>query len=129
MIRLSIVLLHPSLYRGLGVSPTTKQIVQINFNFSGSANDLGKEFSPFAEPIARVPGLLWKVWLMNEARKESGGIYLFDDAASAQRYLDGEIIAAVKNHPKLSNISAKTFGILEEHTKVTRGPIEKPIPA
>ncbi len=105
-----------------------KQILQINFNFSGSANDLGKEFAPFAEPIARVPGLLWKVWLMDEARKESGGIYLFEDPASAQRYLEGEIISAVKQHPKLSNISAKTFGIIEPFSRVTRAPID-PIPA
>jgi len=111
------------------VSYTPKQIVQINFNFSGSADDLGKDFAPFAEPIAQVPGLLWKVWLMNEAKRESGGIYLFEDAASAQKYLEGEIISGVKQHPKLSNISAKTFGILEAPTRITRGPIERPIPA
>jgi Putative mono-oxygenase ydhR len=106
-----------------------KQILQINFNYSVEPNELGKDFGPLAEPIANVPGLQWKVWLLNEAKRESGGIYLFDDAKSVEGYLNGDIIAAVKKHPALSNISVKTFDILEDFSRVTRAPIDIPIPA
>jgi Putative mono-oxygenase ydhR len=107
----------------------SKQILQINFNFNVSPNELGKDFGPFAEPIANVPGLRWKIWLLNEAKRESGGIYLFDDAKSVQDYLDGEIISGVKQHPALSNISVKTFDIIEEFSRITRAPVDIPIPA
>jgi Putative mono-oxygenase ydhR len=66
---------------------------------------------------------------MNEAKKESGGIYLFEDSESVQQYLDGEIIAGVKQHPALSNFSVKTFDIVEELSRITRAPLEIPIPA
>jgi hypothetical protein len=108
---------------------TTKQILQINFNYSLSTNELAAAFGPLADPISKVPGLQWKFWLLNEDKKESGGIYLFDDPESVQSYLDGPIIAGVKQHPALSNINVKTFGIVEELSRITRAPIDLPIPA
>jgi len=105
-----------------------KEIVQINFNFSMRRSELENAFKSLVETFARMPGLLWKVWLMNEAEKEAAGIYLFDDARSAQRYLDGEIVAGLKKNPGVSNLSMKRFGILEELTRITRGPVS-PKPA
>src|SRR5258708_3828648 len=84
---------------------------------------LEKRFAAVAQPIADTPGLRWKVWIMNEESRESGGIYLFDDEASLQAYLAGPIVAGLGAHPALSDISAKVFGVLEESTLVTRGPI------
>jgi hypothetical protein len=79
--------------------------------------------SPLAEPIAAVDGLRWKVWLMNEAESEAGGIYLFDDAASVQAYLEGSIVAQVTSHPALSEFSVKQFDVMDGVTAVTRGPV------
>jgi hypothetical protein len=101
-----------------------KQFLQINFNFGVSRKELESAFRPGAEPIANVPGLRWKVWLISEARKEAGAIYLFDDESSVQKYLTGKIVEAVKSNPALSNISVKQFEMLEDLTKITRGPIE-----
>jgi len=100
-----------------------KQIVQITFNFSMPKTDLESAFKSLVATFARMPGLLWKVWLMNEVEKEAGGIYLFDDAASTQRYLDGEIVAGLKHNPAVSNLRVKRFAILEEFTRITRGPV------
>jgi hypothetical protein len=72
-----------------------------------------------------VPGLRWKVWLMNEAEHTAGGIYLFESAAAVQAWMAGPIVAAMLVNPVLSNIEAKVFDILESHTKITRGPVEQ----
>jgi hypothetical protein len=61
---------------------------------------------------------------MNEAEKSAGGIYLFEDDASVETYLKGEIVAGLKSNSAISNIEAKVFDILPEHTKITRGPCE-----
>jgi hypothetical protein len=61
---------------------------------------------------------------MNEAEKSAGGLYLFKDDASVETYLKGEIVAGLKSNPAISNIEAKVFDILPEHTKITRGPCE-----
>ena len=101
----------------------SKILLQINFKFSVSPAELAEAFGPLAEPIAEVPGLRWKIWSLSEAASEFAGIYLFDDAASVQGYLEGPIIAQVSAHPALSDISAKQFGVIDEFSAITRGPV------
>ena len=101
----------------------TGKILQINFKFSGSGAEYEKAFSPAAEPIAAVPGLRWKIWLWNEAEREGGGIMLFDDAPSAQAYVEGPIAAQVGAHPAVSDLSVKQFDVLDGPTAITRGPV------
>jgi len=31
----------------------------------------------FVNPVLEVPGLIWKVWVLNQQEKLTGGIYLF----------------------------------------------------
>jgi hypothetical protein len=101
--------------------PTT--VLQINFKFNVSPAELAEAFAPIAEPIAKVPGLRWKIWSLNEATSEFAGIYLFDDADSVQVYLEGPIIAEVSKSPALSDISVKQFGVIDEFSAITRGPV------
>lgn len=96
------------------------QIVQINYKLEGSREKYVEENLPYAQPIADVPGLRWKVWTINEERGEAGAVYLFDDQASMQAFLDGEIITEMRADPSLS---IKTFDVIEELTTTTRGPI------
>ena len=99
------------------------RILQINFKFIVSPAELAEGFAPLAEPIAAVPGLRWKIWSLNAAESEFAGIYLFDDTESAQAYLEGPIIAEVKKHPALRDISAKQFDVIDEFSAITRGPV------
>jgi hypothetical protein len=50
----------------------------------------GKELTEAAHDLARdianEPGLVWKIWLENRDAGHAGGIYLFEDVASAERY-------------------------------------------
>lgn len=98
-------------------------VLQINFKFNVSPAELAEAFAPLAEPIAKVPGLRWKIWSLNEATSEFAGIYLFGDADSVQVYLEGPIIAEVSKHPALSDISVKQFGVIDEFSAITRGPV------
>jgi hypothetical protein len=107
-----------------------KKILQINFKVPGDKSErekLGKAFSALAPrfgPSGDVKGLLWKIWLVNEAEESAGGIYLFKDEASAEAYLKGEIVASVKKNPAISNFEAKVFDIVPEPTKISRGPVD-----
>jgi hypothetical protein len=102
----------------------SQKILQVNLKFNISRTELEAAWLEAAQPIAQVPGLHWKVWLMNEAEQEAGGIYLFESEAAAQSYLAGPIVAALKSSPAVSNISAKLFDVLESHTAITRGPVK-----
>jgi hypothetical protein len=101
----------------------SQQILQVNVKFSIPRADLAAAWLGAAQPIADTPGLQWKVWLMNEAESEAGGIYLFESKDAVESYLAGPVVAALKASPVISNISAKTFDVLEEHSAITRAPL------
>ena len=100
-----------------------EKILQLNFKFNVPKADYEQAVSPLADNFAAVPGLRWKIWLMNESENEAGGIYLFNDESSLQAFLEGPLADGVKNHPALSDMSAKVFDSMDELTAITRGPI------
>ena len=99
------------------------QILQIVFKYGVSAAEYKRAVSPMGDDIAAVPGLRWKIWIINEVESESGGIFLFDDEAAVQAFLEGPVAAQVTTHPALSDFSVKQFDVMEAETAVTRGPI------
>ena len=100
-----------------------ERILQINFKFSVSRAEYEQAATSLASEFADVAGLRWKVWLMNEAASEAGGIYLFDDESSLQAFLAGPLAAKVKSHPAFSDMSAKQFDVMADVTAITRGPL------
>jgi hypothetical protein len=102
----------------------SKKILQVNLKFSIPGIDLEAAWLPVAQPIADVPGLRWKVWLMNEKEHTAGGIYLFESEAALKAYMAGPIVAEMMVSPVLSSIDAKVFDMLENHTAITRGPVK-----
>lgn len=104
-------------------------IVQLNFSLTVAPEDYEAAVTPMAQAFADVPGLQWKIWLMNEAASEAGGIYLFRDEASADAFLTGPLAAQVAAAPILTNLSAKQFSSMEALTSVTRGPVQEALEA
>lgn len=100
-----------------------QRILQVNFRFSMSRAEYIQACLPGAPQLAAVPGLLWKVWIMNEAEQEAGGIYLFADETSLQSFV--VTLTGMLNAPGFSEVSIKPFDILEELTQITRGPIQR----
>ena len=99
------------------------KILQINLQFNVSRAELVEEFIAAANHIAAVPGLKWKIFCMNDERSEGAGIYLFEDADALKSYLEGPIIAGMKDKKAFSDINIRTFDVVEEATAVTRGPL------
>ena len=98
-------------------------IMQLNFKFRVSATEYEQAVATLADQFAALEGLRWKIWMINAAEQEAGGIYLFDDAESIQAFLKGSLAAQVTSHPALSDFSVKQFDVMEELTGITRGPI------
>jgi putative monooxygenase ydhR len=99
------------------------KILQVNFKFNVPRVDYEQAANSLAPQFAQVPGLLWKVWTINEAESEAGGVYYFEDEPSLQTYLAGPLAAAVNDHPALSEMSVKQFEVMPDVTAVTRGPV------
>jgi hypothetical protein len=99
------------------------KILQINFKFNVTGAQYQEAATSLAEEFAKVPGLRWKVWTLNEAENEAGGVYLFDNEASLQTFLDSPLAEKVKSHPAFSELSAKPFDVIAGATATTRGPV------
>jgi hypothetical protein len=102
----------------------SSKILQISFHLNVPRAEFEEIARSLAHDFAQLPGLTWKIWLMNEKEREAGGIYLFEDASSLQAYLEGPLAAAVMSHPALSDLVAKQFDVIEDCTAITRGPVE-----
>ena len=102
----------------------SQKILQMNFKFNIPRADLEAAWTEAAQPIADMPGLLWKVWGMNEAEREACGTYLFESEAAARSYLASPLVVGFKSSPAVSNITTKLFDVSESHTRITRGPVK-----
>lgn len=100
-----------------------QKILQVNFRFSMSKAEYIQACLPEAPHLAAVPGLLWKVWIMNEVEHEAGGIYLFADETSLQSFV--VTLTEMLNAPGFSEVTIQPFDILDELTQITRGPIRR----
>jgi hypothetical protein len=101
----------------------TKALLQVNFSIKISRGEFEKAAAPLAVVIANASGAMWKIWSINEDTKEVAGFYLFEDKQSAQRFVVGEIADGIRKHPAVNNPTMKIFEVMEDLTRVTRGPI------
>ena len=96
------------------------KIVQINFAFTVPVTEYEAVCAEVAKALAEVEGLKWKAWLINEERREAGGIYLFENEAAAARYVNGPIVDALRDKPGIERVEIKIFNLLEGPSKLTR---------
>jgi len=73
-----------------------------------------------AGPIARVSGLIGKVYLVDEPSNTYGGVYFFVDRASAEAYLTSEIVDALRSHPNVAEITVGLYDTIEAATRITQ---------
>ena len=104
------------------------KLLQVNYKFTGTRAEYAAANLPWAQPFAEMAGLRWKIWLMNAAEHEAGGIVLFEDDAARDAYVNGPL-AAAKDDPTISDMTIKRFDFLEEHTAITRGPVGERVSA
>ena len=88
------------------------------FPFPGPwGNELTEASHGLANDIANEHGLVWKIWLEDRETRHAGGIYLFEDAAAAERYRE-------KHERRLSamgltGVAANAFSVNAELSVLT----------
>ena len=98
-------------------------ILQINFKLNVPAEEYASSCQGVTQAIADVAGLRWKIWILNEQEKEAGGIYCFETEQALSDYLSGPIVAQLRKHPGVRDVTAKRFAVMKDLTSITRGPV------
>jgi len=89
-------------------------------------------FSPFdpslrgrliraAETIADLTGLVWKIWLYDDAEHIGGGLYLFETDTDARAWGDKTLSPLLESLPGIRDIQIRYFDLEERLTALTRG--------
>ena len=63
-------------------------------------------------------GLLFKTFINNRKDNLYGGIYLFESQEALDDYLASDLFKSVKNHPHFMNVTAQSFDIFKQPTRV-----------
>jgi hypothetical protein len=101
----------------------TQSIVTVQFRVALTRGEVEKAFLPDAPRVAALPGLVWKVWSLDEETRSFAGVYLFGDHEAAQAFIAGPVVAALRREPHFSEVRAQAYGVLEGLSRITRAPI------
>ena len=92
----------------------------VTFNLSGISKQEYEELCDHLAPaFSAMPGLITKVWLADEETNTYGGVYLWQDRASYDAYLESDIFKGVGSHPGFSNVESAAYGILDSPSAIT----------
>lgn len=67
-----------------------------------------------------LPGLIWKLWTLDENAGTAGGIYLSYDRAAAEAYANGQVIAALRQSPAVRDVSVRLLPVIDDLSRQTR---------
>lgn len=96
-------------------------ILQVNFQLDMPAAEYQGLVDSIAPAFCQVPGLRWKIWVLNLATREAGGLYLFESQVALEGYLAGPLVARLRALPSIRNVSVKQFEVMPEATALTGG--------
>lgn len=96
-------------------------LLQITFRYSVPAAMARKAFDYLAPKLADMPGLVWKVWGLNEEEQSGCGTYLFDNETNLRAYLESEVFEQISGNPFVEDLTVQPYQFEEAPSRITRG--------
>lgn len=97
------------------------QLITYQLTDISQAEYLKRMVEPDAPVLARVPGLVSKIWLADEGKNAFGGFYLWENRAAMEDFMQSDLVKAVVSRPFLKNVSSVDFDVNRNASLVTRG--------
>jgi Putative mono-oxygenase ydhR len=97
------------------------QLITYQLKDISKADYLKQMVEPDAPVRAKVPGLISKVWLADEAKNTFGGFYLWNDKAAMDNFMHSDLVKAVVSRPYVTNVSSVDFEVNQKPSVITRG--------
>ena len=119
----TLVLAAPIEVTHVGLDTSASRILEIDFTYSGSVEEYTAAVSPWAAEFAKVRGLRWKIWGVDEASQRAGGVLFFDTERAMNDFLSSELAAKVTGNEAFSDVRVASYGVMADETGVTHGPI------
>jgi len=97
------------------------QLITYQLKDISQAEYLKQMVEPDAPVLAKVPGLVSKVWLTDEENNTFGGFYLWEDKTAMEDFMHSDLVKAVVSRPFVKNVSSVDFEVNQRASSITRG--------
>jgi len=97
------------------------QLITYQLKDISHAEYLKQMVEPDAPILAKVKGLVSKVWLTDEEKNTFGGFYLWENKSAMEDFMHSDLVKAVVSRPYVANVSSVDWGVNEKPSLVTRG--------
>lgn len=95
--------------------------VHVDIDLNVSTEEWLRHCEAAVETMRALPGLEWKLWLADAGSRTAGGVYLFRDAASADAYVSGPVVAQLRTSPLVRAVRARISPVADDLSRKTRG--------
>jgi hypothetical protein len=102
-------------------------ILQVNVNYDSPEVAANQGTVEQGKELEFLPGLQWKVWLIDKETFSGGGIYLFESKEAAQAW-EKDAIRILTGTDGLRNVTTHIFDIIESPSRITRAPLDVAVP-
>ena len=97
------------------------QLITYHLRDISQAEYLQRMVEPDAPVLAKVPGLISKIWLADEEKNTFGGFYLWEDRTAMEDFMRSDLVKAVVSRPFVKDVSSVDFGVNQDASVITRG--------
>ena len=97
------------------------QLITYRLTDISQAEYLKRMVEPDAPILAKVPGLVSKVWLADEEKNAFGGFYLWENKTAMDAFMHSDLVKAVVSRPFVKDVSSVDFGVNQSASLITRG--------
>src|SRR5690348_2598817 len=97
------------------------QLITYQLNDISQAEYQKQMVEPDAPVIAKVKGLISKLWLADIEKNSFGGLYLWESKAAMEDFMSSDLVKTVVSRPFLKNVSSVDFEVNEKASLITRG--------
>jgi hypothetical protein len=103
----------------------SQRILVTNYSFNVSSGEFEGMINQIAPQFCEVPGLEWKIYLIDREKQQAGGIYLFRDDDALQSFKLSPLVASILAHPALGDFDLREKDILEAPSLVNFAPLQR----
>lgn len=97
------------------------QLITYQLKDISQADYLKQMVEPDAPVIAKVPGLISKIWLTDQEKNTFGGFYLWENKSAMDDFMHSDLVKAVVSRPFVQNVSSVDFEVNQKASQITRG--------
>jgi hypothetical protein len=96
-----------------------QMLVTVRYRVRGDHAHFRHDMTKAAGLIAGIPGLVWKIWGIDQDRDIGASAYLFASEASARAFVAGPTLERLRSRPDVTDVSFELAPIDQDLSEMT----------